>query len=222
MIFNYAIRNGWRSNQNPAQWNGNLEFDLPATHPFAPVRHLTAIELGDLKKIARLFFEKAGVGHLAVLFGVLTASRSREFVLADWSEIDLKKKVWAVPSERRKDRKPYPHRVPLSTWCVKVLMKLPTRSGALFPGQNMAHINVETPRITLVKALHKKTTMHGCRSTFRDWCAENGKDPVLAEKSLMHATGNAVQLAYQRSDLLEQRRVLMQEWANTVMSLIET
>ena len=61
--------------------------------------------------------------------------------------------------------------------------------------------------------------MHGCRSTFRDWCAETGKDNVLAEKSLMHTTGNAVEQAYQRSDLLEQRRGVMNEWADVVMQL---
>lgn len=62
-------------------------------------------------------------------------------------------------------------------------------------------------------------TLHGMRSTFRDWCAETGKDPILAEKSLMHATGNAVQQAYQRSDLLEQRRPLMQAWADTILPM---
>jgi integrase len=71
----------------------------------------------------------------------------------------------------------------------------------------------------LIKMLGRKVTMHGCRSTFRDWCAETGKDAVLAEKSLMHSTGNEVEQAYQRSDLLERRRPLMQAWGDAVWKL---
>lgn len=81
-----------------------------------------------------------------------------------------------------------------------------------------AHLSLETPRAVLRKITGEALTMHGCRSTFRDWCAETGQDPILAEKSLMHATGSEVEQAYQRSDLLEQRRPLMQAWADALFT----
>ena len=218
IVFDYAIRNGWRSAENPARWNGLLEFDLPGRQLVLVRKHFSAPSLSVLQKAAVVLWESGETGHLATLFGILTASRCCEFCPADWMVIDLKKKVWSVPTERRKDKKNYPHRVPLSGWVVKLLNRLNVKSEAVFPGRFSRHLNRQTPRVLLMRATGQSVTMHGCRSTFRDWCAENQKDPILSEKSLMHATGGAVQQAYQRSDLLEQRRPLMEEWANVVMA----
>ena len=218
IVFDYAIRNEWRSAANPARWKGLLEFDLPGRGLVIKRKHHSAPSLSTLQEVAVAFWNSGTPGHLATLFGILTASRCCEFCPAEWVEVDLKKKVWSVPPARRKDKKDYPHRVPLSGWAIKILERLRGESESVFPGKSGKHISEQTPRILLIKATGQSVTMHGCRSTFRDWCAENQKDPILAEKSLMHATGGAVQQAYQRSDLLEQRRPLMEEWAKVVMA----
>lgn len=121
-----------------------------------------------------------------------------------------------MPPERRKDQKPYPHRVPLSDQAVYILSQIERKGEYVFARSAGSHISLETPRVVLQKKVGHGT-MHGFRSTFRDWAAEQGFDRTLAEKSLMHATGNEVEQAYQRSDLLEQRRPLMQSWADAIM-----
>lgn len=214
IILDYCIRRGYREKENPARWRGGLAFDLPSEGKIKTVKHHEAITVAEIRSlIPRLLASKSGK---AILFGILTASRVQEFAAAEWSEIDFKKKVWSVPPERRKDGKPYPHRVPLSTQAIELLKSLPQDEDCLFVGMHSKHISFETPRIMLRKMLGRAVTMHGCRSTFRDWCAETGKSQMLAEKALMHATGNEVEQAYQRSDLLDQRRPLMQAWADAL------
>lgn len=132
----------------------------------------------------------------------MTACRCNEFILARWKEIDIENRVFSVPPDRRKDGKAYPHRVPLSDQAVELLNRLDGKCEFVFH-RNGRHLSLETPRMTLRRFLGRPVTAHGCRSTFRDWCAETGQDAILAEKSLMHATGNETQKAYQRSDLLE-------------------
>ncbi|MDO4937231.1 MAG: integrase arm-type DNA-binding domain-containing protein [Sutterellaceae bacterium] len=217
VIFDYALRQGWREKENPARWKGGLEFDLPSPKKVLVRKHQEALTFDELVEVVPKLWDMKTVANWCILFGMLTATRCNEFVQADWSEIELKKKVWCIPPERRKDKKPYPHRVPLSSWAIKILKMLPTREGPVFPGRIAKTVNLQTPRVLLQRLSGRAVTMHGCRSTFRDWCAEKGKDSVLAEKSLMHSTGNAVEQAYQRSDLLERRRGLMEEWAQAVM-----
>lgn len=218
VIFDFALRKGWRELENPAKWRGGLEFDLPARSKVLIRKHQEAPTLEESRRVAAVFWKDGTTAKLCILFGMLTAARCSEFCLTDWSEIDLNQRVWNVPPERRKDKRTYPHRVPLSTWAIELLKRLgPKESGPVFPGRIARTINSQTPRVLLARAVGRPVTMHGCRSTFRDWAAETGKDNVLAEKSLMHATGNAVEQAYQRSDLLEQRRGLMQEWADALM-----
>ena len=216
-IFSYAIRRGLREKENPARWKDGLSFDLPQPTKVSTVTHHEAPTLAELRDIAPRLMQS--IGGRAILFGVLTASRVSEFVLAKWSEIDLKNRVWNVPPARRKDGKPYPHRVPLSRQAVAVLDACDKDWDYIFPGMSKKHLHLETPRMLLIKMLGRRVTMHGCRSTFRDWCAETGKDAVLAEKALMHSTGNEVEQAYQRSDLLERRRPLMQAWGDAVLKL---
>ena len=215
-IFGWAIRNGMRTSENPARWKENLEYDLPSRSKVQTVEHHEAPTLEELQALVPRLLKS--VSGRAILFGVLTASRVSEFVPARWSEIDLKSAVWSVPPERRKDSRPYPHRVPLSRQAVEILESMDRTTDYLFPGLSDNHIHKETPRRMLIKMLHRPVTMHGCRSTFRDWCAETGQDGVLAEKSLMHSVGGEVYQAYQRSDLLEQRRPLMQAWSDAVTS----
>lgn len=221
-IFDLAIVMGLYKNANPAVWRGNLAFFLAAPAKVKNVTHHEALSFDEVKDICMTAFKDEGnlslasVGWKAVIFGILTGARVGEFVPMKWDEIDFKERVWLCPAKRRKDGLNYPHRVPLSDQALSILNSLDKEKEYVFPGQSgIGHISKETPRILILKRF-KHGTMHGCRSTFRDWCAEMGIDRVLAEKSLMHKTGSEVEQAYQRSDLLERRRPLMQQWADAL------
>ena len=221
-IFAYAIRQGWYSGRNPVTWQDNLEYDLPKSRSFHTIVHRPALTVPELQDMVFEFMKKPSTVRFATVFGALTATRSQEFICADWSEIDLEAKVWSIPSIRRKDGKSESFRVPLSSAAIYLLNQLPSKHGPIFPGQDLTrHMYRGAPQSLLKRYFKDKRaiSMHGCRSTFRDWCAETGKDFILSEKSLMHSTGNTVVLSYQRSDLLEQRRALMEEWGETVLPL---
>lgn len=212
-IINWAIRHDYRNDSNPATWRGNLEFDLPARAKVQKVEHHTAMTLEQIKTAVSYCLTHPSPVSAAILFGIATATRVSEFRLAKRSEINGD--VWNVPPERRKDTKPYPHRVPLSKLAKKAL-EMAKGDDFIFVSK-YGVIAADSPRLKLIDIIKSPVTMHGCRSTFRDWCAENNIDRVLAEKSLMHVTGTEVEQAYQRSDLLEQRRPVMQAWADFLM-----
>ena len=214
MVFDWCIREGLRVKENPARWKGGLAFDLPSKNYLLKQNHHEAPTFDELVNAAPALILTDG-GRCA-LFGILTAGRVSEFLKAKWEEIDFDERVLTIPPERRKDKKPYPHRVPLSKQAIKLLEMMPRDSEFIFRGRRSKTLSLDTPRTALRFAVCRPVTMHGCRSTFRDWCSENGIDEIVAEKCLMHATGNAVVQAYQRSDLIERRRYVMQKWANAI------
>lgn len=220
-IFSYAVSDGLME-YNPALWRGNLDRDLPPVSKVQTVVHHEAMPLEELQKKISCFYPATNRSRRAILFTILTASRVGESVPAKWEEIDWENRIWSVPPERRKDQKPYPHRVPLSDQAINLLKSIERKSEYIF-GVSEKSLG---SRYSLVHILQKMTkteyTMHGFRSTFRDWCAENGVPDILAEKSMSHATGNAVVQAYQRSDLLEQRRPVIQAWADAVFSKLSS
>lgn len=222
-IFDYAIRREWYTKDNPARWKGWLEFELPSQTKFHNVEHFAALSTEEARTVCSILISSERTIDRCILFGMLTATRQCEFVKAKWDEFDLTNKRWLIPPERRKDRVNEPFVVPLSSWCIQLLNRLQSdlagRSVYLFPSKTNADKPICQSMITSTLARHagKFVTMHGCRSTFRDWCAETGKDPVVAEKCLMHKTGTQVERAYQRSDLLKLRRVLMQAWGNALL-----
>ena len=217
-IFDLAIILGYYKKSNPATWRGNLSFFLAPIAKVQKVKHHDALSFDELQTFFKERFNRKTV-HIstqAVLFGALTATRANEFVEMMWNEVDFEKKIWTIPVERRKDGKPYPHRIPLSNQAITILKRIEKKNHFVFAKVcGVGHISKETPRMIILKRFDHGT-MHGCRSTFSDWATENGWSDVLREKSLMHATGNEVAQAYQRSDLLEQRRPLMQAWANAL------
>ena len=219
-VINWAIRHKYRKLANPATWRGNLEFDLPPVAKVKHVKHHSSMTFEEAKQVVSYLLDHPSVVSAAILFGLATAARVHEFRFAKWEEIDGD--TWYVPPERRKDSKTYPHRVPLNQLAKTALSMVDgkKRSEFIFVNGRGNVIALDSPRLKLIDILKKRVTMHGCRSTFSDWCAENGKSEVLREKSLMHATGNEVAQAYQRSDLLEQRRKLMNEWAEALTNQV--
>ena len=216
-IFSYAVTDGLME-FNPAIWRGNLDRDLPPPSKIQLVEHHEAMPLNVLQEKISCLYPADTRTRQVILFTILTASRVGESVPARWDEIDWENRIWSVPPERRKDQKPYPHRVPLSDQAMELLNSIERKGEEIFclkaddlgSRYSLAHL---LQRITKTTA-----TMHGFRSTFRDWAAENGVPDTVAEKCLMHVTGNAVVQAYQRSDLLEQRREVMQAWADAVFA----
>lgn len=216
-IFSYAVTDGLME-FNPAIWRGNLDRDLPPPSKIQIVEHHGAMPLEVLQEKISCFYPADTRTRQVILFTILTASRVGESVPARWDEIDWENRIWSVPPERRKDQKPYPHRVPLSDQAIELLNSVEKKGEEIFcfNADNLGS------RYSLAHLLQQMTnttaTMHGFRSTFRDWAAENGVPDTIAEKCLMHVTGNAVVQAYQRSDLLEQRREVMQAWADAVFA----
>lgn len=215
-IFEQAIYDGLHPGPNPAAWRGQLDRILPPLTKVQHVKHREAMTMDEAREAVEYLRGSTYVSHLAILFGILTAARVNEFLYADWSEIDLEKAIWSCP--RRKDGKPYPHRVPLSKQALELLEGLPARTGPIFPAPRADFLSIDTCRIILQRIVKRRVTMHGCRSTFRDWAEEAGIDWRLAERSLMHTVGGEVERAYQRSDMLEQRRSVMQAWADALFA----
>lgn len=215
-LFDWWIFNGL-VDKNPAVWKANLSELLPPVEKVHTVTHRSAYPWQKLPQLVQYMSMTDSIGYKAVIFGTLTAARAAEFVPAKWIEVDFKNKVWSVPPERRKDSKPYPHRVPLSDQSIELLKSIPRNGEYIFSILPFRPISKETPRVLIQKLTGEKFTMHGMRSAFRDWAAEMGEDWLAAEKALSHAVGSAVTLAYQRSDLLDKRRGLMQRWADFLL-----
>ena len=161
-----------------------------------------------------------------LLFVILTAVRSGEARGALWSEFDLKKKVWTIPAVRMKTK--VIHRVPLSEPVTKLLEKRqqkPSQRGLVFPSPRAGNVLTDMVLTSFLRK-HKAisdvagrvATAHGFRSSFRDWASENGYSQHLAERTLAHTVKNAVEAAYHRTDLLEQRRPMMENWAKFIIS----
>lgn len=225
-IMNYAKRDGFFTGENPAAWRGNLSTWLPSPSRIHKFKHLAAASLDTTKKIVSMMLDEDSPGYpqtrQAIIFGILTATRKVEFTGAMWSEFDFETMTWSVPPERRKDGKPYPFRVPISKQLLRLLQSIGIRSeGPVFPSRYYPDRKMRMENVSsLIRRIAPgEATMHGFRSTFRDWAAENGVDSIIAEKCLSHATGNAVEQAYQRSDLLEQRRPVMQQWADAILPM---
>ncbi|MFT8418323.1 MAG: integrase arm-type DNA-binding domain-containing protein [Acetobacter sp.] len=218
-ILDYATTHDWRTGENPARWRGHLANILPKPSSVAKVRHHPAIPRKDIAHVMAKLAEADGMAAKAVRFTCLTAGRSGEIRNAVWSEIDLAAKMWTVPASRMKTGKE--HRVPLSEGAMAVLQEvLPLRDrragDLVFPG---GRIGRPLSDVALSKALHvaadtKEVTVHGLRSTFRDWAAEETDYPrEVAEMALAHAIGDKVEAAYRRGDLFEKRREMMGEWS---------
>jgi len=205
-----------RAGENPARWKGNLEHVLHKPDQLSRTTHHAAMPYADIPAFWKALAGVGGVGARALEFTILTACRSGEARGALWDEIDLSGKIWTIPKERMKAGKA--HRVPLSDAAAAILtdMKSKRLNDFVFPG-----VRGKKPLsdMSLAKALKAAGgavyTVHGFRSTFRDWATEVEHAPrEIAEAALAHAIGDAVERSYARSDALERRRKVMEEWAS--------
>lgn len=214
-VLDWARARGYRQGENPARWRGHLDQLLPARRAVAAVRHHAAMTYDDVPAFMDALRAEGGVAARALEFLILTAARTGEVVGATSEEIHREKAVWIVPDTRMKAGRE--HRVPLVPRALEILDLLPTheRNPYLFIGMKPRHhISTAAMSRLLDRMGCSAVTVHGFRSTFRDWCAEmTAFSQEVAEMALAHAISNKVEAAYRRGDLFAKRRRLMEEWA---------
>ncbi len=219
-VLSYSRVKGWRGNDdNPARWRGHFDHLVPKLRKVAPVKHFAAPPYAKLPELVQRMRQDDAMSARCLEFLILTASRSAEVRLATWSEIDLNAGIWTVPARRIKTGKE--HKVPLGKRAVEILRALPRRqqpTDSIPRSDDSDHIFAgSTSETALYRAFRragsKGHTIHGLRSSFRDWAAEQTNFPrEVCEAALAHSVGS-VEAAYRRSDLVERRRSLMEAWA---------
>lgn len=213
-VLDYARAKGWRSGENPALWRGHLKSILPPRQKLARGHH-AAMPYVDLPAFVERLRGAEAMAARALEFTILTAARSGEALGARWLEFDLAAGVWTVPASRMKAGKE--HRVPLSSRALEIVEALREvrTSDCVFPGQRPGRPLSNMALAMLLRRLKADdVTPHGFRSSFRDWAGDMTSHPrEIAEAALAHAAGDATEQAYRRSDALERRRRLMEEWA---------
>lgn len=228
-VLAWATVQGYRTGDNPARWRGHLDKLLAKRSKVAKVEHHEAMPYVEVPAFMAALRERKGITPLALEFIVLTGCRVGEALLspgrkidptsapaATWDEVDFEAAVWTIPAARMKAGKE--HRVPLTGAAIAVLRKLEAqRQGEfIFPGWKAGTaLTIAAPLNLLQKDLgHAGLTVHGFRSSFRDWAAEQTNFPrELAEAALAHTLRDKVEAAYQRGDLLDRRRKLMEAWS---------
>ena len=213
-VFQWAVSQGFRTD-NPADRNINQA--LPKAGTRAHFKALPFREVGAALQTVRGSGAWLGT-KLAFEFLVLTAARSGEVRLAEWSEIDLDAVVWTIPASRMKSGRE--HRVPLSGAALDVLRRageLSDGTGLIFPSANGKALSDSTVS-KLLRENGIPAVPHGFRSSFRDWCAEENIDRQVAESALAHRVGDATEAAYLRSDMFALRRATMDDWGAYVIT----
>jgi len=213
-ILSWAAVQGYRDPLNPARWRGHLDQLLPAPTKVRRVEHYKYIPYEELPGVLRKIRTMPGIAPAALVFMALTAARGIEVRQAEWSEIDLETALWTIPGRKMKAGKE--HRVPLSRPAVELLRELPRLGGSedlVFPSPTGGTLSDMALKRVLVRA-DVDATPHGLRSTFATWARERTSYSwEIVESCLAHSVGNTVAQAYNRGDMLERRRQLMEEWA---------
>jgi integrase len=213
-VLDGAKAKGFRDGENPARWRGHLDHLLPRPSKLARGHH-AAMPYEDVAAFIVKLRKREASAAQALELCILTAARSGEILGMQWSEIDLDTKVWTVPANRMKAGRE--HRVPLSSRAVAILRQLEKLKAGefVFPGQarNKPLSNMAMEMI-LRRLKIENATVHGFRSSFRDWAGNVSNFPrEVVETALAHVIGDKAEQAYRRRDALEKRRSLMNDWA---------
>lgn len=209
-VLGYATASRFRHGDNPARWRGHLKTLLGG----APkeVEHHPALPFADAPAFMADLRARHSTSARALEFLILTAARTGEVIGARWSEINLKGKEWTVPAGRMKGG--LEQRVPLCGRAVEILKALPYRGIHVFAHDN-GHPMSNMAMLELLRGMNPGLTVHGFRSTFRDWAAERTNFPNhVVEKALAHKIPDKVEAAYRRGELFEKRAKLMKQWAD--------
>ncbi|MDH3670565.1 MAG: integrase arm-type DNA-binding domain-containing protein [Gammaproteobacteria bacterium] len=214
-ILDWATVRGYREGENPARWKGHLSKLLPPLRKRQRVKHHPALPYEQIGEFMQLLGAQEGAAARALEFTVLTAGRTGEVINAKPEEFDLDKALWTVPAARMKSGRE--HRVPLSPRAVKIVRaQLAQDTDHLFPG---AREGKPLSNMAMLMLLKKRLgrgdlTVHGFRSSFRDWTAEcTGYAREVCEMALAHTIGDQTEASYRRGDLFDKRIRLMTDWA---------
>ena len=217
-ILDWCKVQGYRTGENPAAWKGHLSEVLPSPRKVQEklgTGHHAALPWVEMSQFMQALRQMPGCGSLAVQFIILTACRTSEALNAKWEEIDLNAALWIIPKERMKAFRE--HRVPLSEPVLGILkqIKAESKSTFVFPGRDEKKPLSNMVGLQLLKRLGRSDlTIHGFRSTFKDWVREVTHYPdTVSEAALAHVIGDKTIEAYARGDLFEKRRALMADWA---------
>lgn len=222
-VLDWATVRKYRSGENPARWKCHLDKLLPARTKVKKTEHHPALSWQEMGGFMAELRTQAGVAARAVEFAILTATRSGEVRGTTWSEIDLDNGVWIIPAERMKAQKE--HRVPLSAKALDLLkrQKADYPGELVFPGMKENKPLSDMSLTAVLRRMERnEITVHGFRSSFRDWAAEStGYPNEMVEMALAHTIGNKVEAAYRRGDLFEKRRHMMQTWSDFCDTIVK-
>ncbi len=213
-VLDAAKAKGFREGENPARWRGHMDHLLPRPSKLSRGHH-AAMPYEEVAGFIAELRKRESPAALALEFCILTAARSGEVLGARWSEIDLEKKIWVVPANRMKAGRE--HRVPLSGRTVSILKRLAglNMGEFVFPGQKLKRpLSTMAMKMVLRRMRVEGATVHGFRSSFRDWAGNVTDFPrEVTETALAHVIGDKAEQAYRRGDALDKRRKLMDAWA---------
>ncbi|MBU6444860.1 MAG: tyrosine-type recombinase/integrase [Alphaproteobacteria bacterium] len=222
-VLDAAKAKGKRSGENPARWRGHLDQLLPKRQRLTRGHH-AALPYEEVSAFMTKLAVREGVAARALELTILTACRTSEVLGASWDEVDFDKRIWVIPEARMKAAKE--HRVPLSERAVEILeaqhKEALERAGErekplecfVFPGPKPNAPLSTMAMAMLLRRMRPGMTVHGFRSSFRDWASETTGFPhEVCEMALAHVIANKAEAAYRRGDLFEKRRKLMEAWA---------
>jgi integrase len=215
-----ATVEGHRRGANPATWRGHLQEALPARSEVQPVKHFSAMDFREVPAFMNELCRINTISAVALRFLILSAARTGEVLGARWPEINCTENTWTVPAVRAKTNRD--HVIPLSTGALAALREIDPLRGVssdfIFPGQKGSELSCMTLLALLQRRMNRAVTVHGFRSTFRDWCGDEGDVPrELAEASLAHVVRDATERAYRRKTAVERRRKVMQAWCDFIL-----
>lgn len=215
-ILDWARARGLRIGENPARWRGHLQNLLPKRSKVQRVEHHPALPHEQVRKFIERLKTHDSVSARALEFAILTAARTGEVLGARFDEVDIHARLWTLAPDRMKAGRQ--HRVPLTDRAVAIAREMAKQrtSDFMFPGQRPGKPLSNMSLLMLLRDMgYGHFTVHGFRSTFRDWAAEKTNFPrEVAEAALAHVVGDKVEAAYRRSDLFDKRRQLMNAWAS--------
>jgi integrase len=214
-VLAWAKVSGYRTGENPARWRNNLDQLLPKSSKVQKKKHHKSMKYAALPEFMKTLRGRDGIAALALEFTILTATRTGEVIEADWKEFDLKGALWTIPKERMKADKE--HEVPLSPQALEIIKKLEMAKEGdyVFPGPTSgSHLSSGGMDALLERMERDDATVHGFRSTFRVWAADETRfEREVIEQSLAHQLKDKTEAAYLRSTMLPKRKKLMEAWA---------
>jgi integrase len=213
-VLDWARVRGYRQGDNPARWKGQLQQLLPTLSKKGRVKHHKAMPFAEVAEFITRMRGIAGVPARCLEFTILTVARTGEAIKAKADEFDLERATWTVPASRMKAKKE--HRVPLPPRAVAIVREMLDCGGDfVFSAlKHTRHIS-NMAMLKLLDRMQVDVTVHGFRSSFRDWAAERTNfQHELCEMALAHTIPNAAEAAYRRGDLFAKRRKLMEAWAD--------